>query len=623
MSKIRNTRGITLIALVITIIILLILASVSIAMLTGKNGIIKQAEDAKIETARANFEDRLLLANGEAEMKRQLQGSLSSEEYFEILKNNEIISDVTVGGYNISEQKINEDGSKTYEIMSDDGYVFEATIYPDGKVETEYQGKKDNLPPKIRKITVTNKQTRGFDINVEIDRLENGTISYYYREANEEGTNEYIVLKENTKDLTASFTNLEDGKIYNIKVVVENEKGRNEKVINEAIKQLVKEIELNKTEETIERGQQLQLTATVKPETAENKTIEWSSSNTSVAEVTQDGLVTTKADGVATIKAQATDGGEAFAICNITVKKSVTGIELNENSKTIKIREKFQLNATITPSDATNKGVTWESSDTSIVTVNANGLIEAKKVGTATITVKSNENEGIKATCTVNVLVKTDYVADGLILWYDGINNTGTGTHSNTAKTWINLAGTEYDGTISGATWNTDHLSFDGTNDYLNIGRIEHQNFTLEVVASIEIEETEMNFINNFDGAGCGLQASNREKKIGFSIYSGGYKRVSSSENYELHKKYSISGGYNGTYIYISQNNKRTTQNQTGSIYYSASAPMMIGANSRNQADPYYCSGVKIYSARIYNRMLTESEVTKNYNVDKARFNIQ
>ncbi|MCI8272788.1 MAG: hypothetical protein HFJ55_01740 [Clostridia bacterium] len=489
-------------------------------MLAGKNGIIKQVEEAKTETARANFEDRLLLANGEAEMKRNLQGSLSSEEYFEILKNNEIISDTTVGGDNISEPKINEDGSKTYEIMSDDGYVFEATIYPDGKIKTEYQGKKDKLPPKIRKITVINKQTRSFDVNVEVDRLENGTISYYYKEAN---TNEYIALKEDTKDLTASFTNLEEGKIYNIKVVVENEKGKNEQVINESIKQLVKEIELNETETTVERGQQLQLIATVRPETAENKTIKWS------------------------------------------------------------------------------------SSDTSVVTVNASGLVQANQIGTATITVKSNENNEIIASCTIKVLVKTDYVADGLILWYDGINNTGTGT--------------EYDGTIYGATWDNDHLSFDGINDYLNVGVIKPQNFTLEVVASVEEDSGEIDFIDNFDGAGCGLFAVPSQKNMAFSIYYGGYKSVYSTEKYELNKKYSISGGYNGTYMYISQNSKIVTQNQTGNIYYS-NAPMEIGRNSMN-GGVNYCAGIKVYSVRIYNRMLTESEVTKNYNIDKAKFNIR
>ncbi|MCI8655192.1 MAG: Ig-like domain-containing protein [Clostridia bacterium] len=297
-------------------------------MLTGENGIINQAKYARTETARANFEDRLLLANGEAEMKRQQQGSLSSEEYFEILKNNEIISDITVGGYNISEPQINEDGSKTYEITSDDGYVFEATIYPDGRVKTEYQGKKDNLPPKIRKITVTNKQARGFDINVEIVRLEEGKISYYYREAN---TNEFIPIKENTRDLTVTLSNIDNGKIYNIKVVVENKKGKNEKVINGTTKQLVEAIELDRTEAILEKGEQLQLTATVKPETAEDKVIEWSSSNTNIAEVDQDGLVKTKADGTITIKAKATDGGEAFAICNITVENKVTAAEIAEN----------------------------------------------------------------------------------------------------------------------------------------------------------------------------------------------------------------------------------------------------------------------------------------------------
>ena len=62
----KNNKGITLIALVITIIVLLILAGVSIAMLTGENGILTQAENAKTDTSDAELADRINMAlNGE------------------------------------------------------------------------------------------------------------------------------------------------------------------------------------------------------------------------------------------------------------------------------------------------------------------------------------------------------------------------------------------------------------------------------------------------------------------------------------------------------------------------------------------------------------------------------
>ena len=160
----------------------------------------------------------------------------------------------------------------------------------------------------------------------------------------------------------------------------------------------VTSIKLNQTSATLYAGETVQLTATVSPENATNKTVTWSSSNTSVATVTN-GKVTAIAVGAATITAQC---GNVKAECTITVKAiDITSITLNKASVTLSAGETVQLTATISPNNATNKTVTWISSNTSVATVN-NGKVTALAAGSATITAKTNN--GLSATCSIAVV---------------------------------------------------------------------------------------------------------------------------------------------------------------------------------------------------------------------------
>ena len=159
---------------------------------------------------------------------------------------------------------------------------------------------------------------------------------------------------------------------------------------------------MDKTSYEMTEGDEFTLTATVNPENATNKNVSWSSSNTSVANV-DNGKITALKAGTATITVKTEDGNKT-ATCEVTVNAKVypvTGVTLDKTSYEMTEGDEFTLTATVNPENATNKNVSWSSSNTSVATVD-NGKVTALKAGTATITVKTDDG-GKTATCEVSV----------------------------------------------------------------------------------------------------------------------------------------------------------------------------------------------------------------------------
>ncbi len=177
----------------------------------------------------------------------------------------------------------------------------------------------------------------------------------------------------------------------------------------------VNKITLNKTTASVTKGKTLQLTATVTPGNATKKEVKWSTSNKNVATVSPSGLVTAKSAGTAIITCTAKDGSGVKATCKITVKNpvvKVTKVTLNKTTATLAPKETLTLKATVTPTNATNKAVTWKSSNTKIATVSSSGKVTAKAAGTVTITCRAKDGSGKKATCKITVYTNTEaYVA--------------------------------------------------------------------------------------------------------------------------------------------------------------------------------------------------------------------
>ena len=180
-------------------------------------------------------------------------------------------------------------------------------------------------------------------------------------------------------------------------------------------------ITLNRTDVSLVKGKTLQLTATITPENATNRAVNWESSNTKIATVDSAGKVTAKAAGTVTITCTAQADSGKKATCKVTVTEpkppvkptvKVTKVTLNKKTAALSPKETLTLKATVTPTNATNKGVTWKSSNTKIATVSSTGKVTAKAAGTVTITCTAKDGSGKKATCKITVYNNTQaYVA--------------------------------------------------------------------------------------------------------------------------------------------------------------------------------------------------------------------
>jgi len=149
-------------------------------------------------------------------------------------------------------------------------------------------------------------------------------------------------------------------------------------------------------------GQTFQTVATITPSNATNKTLSWTSSHSNIASVSNLGLVTAISNGSTIITATATDGSGKSALYTTTVTTNVTGVTLNLSTLTLARNATRQLVATVVPNTASNKAINWSSSNSRYVTVNNNGLVTAKRTGSATITATTAQGN-FTARCVVTV----------------------------------------------------------------------------------------------------------------------------------------------------------------------------------------------------------------------------
>lgn len=172
----------------------------------------------------------------------------------------------------------------------------------------------------------------------------------------------------------------------------------------------VSSVSLNKTSLSLTEGETETLTATVLPNNATDKSITWTSDDTSVATVSQEGLVTAAGAGTCVITATA---GGVSASCAVSVNKAsipISGLSFGETDREVYIGENFSLIPTITPDNATDNELIWTSSNPAVATVSSEGAIAPIAVGEATIT--ATAKSGITATFLCQVVSEAPYFPD-------------------------------------------------------------------------------------------------------------------------------------------------------------------------------------------------------------------
>lgn len=160
-------------------------------------------------------------------------------------------------------------------------------------------------------------------------------------------------------------------------------------------------VALNKKVATVNVGKKVTVKATVTPANADNKTLVWTSSNTKIATVSN-GVVKGVKAGRVIITAKTTDDSNISATCTVTVKQPVTRISLSKKA-TMYTGKKLTLKAKVNPANASNKALTWKSSNTKIAKVASNGVVTGVKAGTVKITATAKDGSRKSATCTVTV----------------------------------------------------------------------------------------------------------------------------------------------------------------------------------------------------------------------------
>ena len=163
-------------------------------------------------------------------------------------------------------------------------------------------------------------------------------------------------------------------------------------------------VTLDVTELTLTEGEAETLTATVRPDNADNRKVTWSSDKTEVATVDGAGKVTAVKAGEAVVTVTTEDGGKT-ATCKVTVKAKVvpvTGVDVKPWSVTIGANGTTKLTCTVAPSNATNRNVRWESDNPSVATVDSDGNVRAVSAGVAKVSAVT-EDGGFRSGCTVTV----------------------------------------------------------------------------------------------------------------------------------------------------------------------------------------------------------------------------
>lgn len=231
----------------------------------------------------------------------------------------------------------------------------------------------------------------------------------------------------------------------------------------------VESVSLNKSSVSLSVDATVTLTVTITPEDADNQKVNWKSSDSSIATVDADGLVTAVAEGEAVITVSSDENPNLSDECAVKVMNiavSVESVSLNKNSLTLTVGASETLVATVEPEDADIQTVGWVSSDEDVATVDEDGVVTAIAEGEAIITVSSDEDSDLKDECVVTV--SSTPVDPGAELTLATIS----AENLPSSDVWVITDAAAYSGVRSGLNYvegNDRPVSYDGNGDFYNL----------------------------------------------------------------------------------------------------------------------------------------------------------
>ena len=167
--------------------------------------------------------------------------------------------------------------------------------------------------------------------------------------------------------------------------------------------QTISSISISSKSVVLETAQTKQMSVEITPSDVRPDCIEWQSTNSGVASVSNTGVVTANGAGTCTIKAISMDGSNKLSYCSVTVTQRVANFEISGRPETIKVGEKATLSAIVAPSFATNKVLKWSSNNPDIASVSTRGIVTALKEGIATITAVTSDGSNISKSFNLKV----------------------------------------------------------------------------------------------------------------------------------------------------------------------------------------------------------------------------
>ena len=425
-EKKKNEQGITLIALVVTIVVLLILAGITINMLFSNGGIFYVANQAKIEHEIGALKDRINNVIADWSIERAIDSTVTVDDLWNKMVDADIIDnpDEDVAGPE-------KDGENDrYELTTNEGYIVEIIVSPDGNVsigdiikgddtDDEIGGATDGLKEGniiasepiwsngTASITLSKGERVAENLNIQ---YQVGTTSEENWTTGEEGTDSISVTGLKHNDIV--YARLTDGVDFGKYASV---------TILDKVNPQNAQIELSGNTTNIAGS----ITATVTHADnesgvdIENCKWEYNTNNSEIGtEVDsytnnfssneQEILLNAGTTGTYYLHVLTVDkaGNKIESISEgITITQLITNIAVSPTSVSIEQGETIQLTATITPNDASNQVVTWSSDNDNIASVNNNGLVTAKTVGTTIIRATTTDGSNKQATC--NITVKT------------------------------------------------------------------------------------------------------------------------------------------------------------------------------------------------------------------------